>query len=259
MRRASPDAPDRVRLGNTRMAFGAMRLAGPGIWGPPGGPGPPDSAGPGAVELGVDHIDNAIQKNDALYGHNRYALFAFGGDKHRTDQAISFPSGSKPRFHSDFSESTELNDRYMPIRGDGTVSILAQTPPEWSSTGQPLWLDSRHADLMNANKAIEQLQRICDDVPLAQALSSEYPVGVELPDVAVAGEPFEIWATNAEATMRLRVRRLTENGTCVWDEEMRPCGDGTFRAEARAEAGRWTLEVYSATVSYVCRDVILVV
>ncbi|MGC9382734.1 esterase/lipase family protein [Streptomyces sp. MH13] len=205
-------------------------------------------------------IDNAIQKNDALYGRHRYALFAFGGDKHRTDQAISFPMGSKPRFHSDFSKSTDLNDRYLPSpRGDGTVSHLAQTPPEWSSTGQPLWLDSRHADLMNADKAIEQLKRICDDVPLAQALSSEYPVGVELPDVAVAGEPFEMWATNAEAALRLRVRRLAENGRCVWDEEMRPCGDGTFRAEARAESGRWTLEVYSPTVRYVCRDVILVV
>lgn len=60
MRRASPDAPDRVRLGDStvrRMAFGAMRLAGPGILGPPTARDHSIRASPRAVEIGVDHID----------------------------------------------------------------------------------------------------------------------------------------------------------------------------------------------------------
>ncbi|MGW5276192.1 aldo/keto reductase [Streptomyces sp. NPDC004044] len=62
MRRASPDAPDRVRLGDStvrRMAFGAMRLAGPGIWGPPAARDHSIRLARRAVELGVDHIDTA--------------------------------------------------------------------------------------------------------------------------------------------------------------------------------------------------------
>ncbi|MFD9032938.1 esterase/lipase family protein [Streptomyces sp. NPDC059567] len=203
-------------------------------------------------------INNAIRANDAAHGRDRYGLFAFGGDKHRTDQAVSFSPDGRPTFHSDFSKSTDPEDRYVQILGDGTVAHIAQTPPEWPSTGRTLWLESRHADLINADAAIHQLKRMCDDLEPARALSSEHPVGVELPDVAAAGEPFEVWATNADAAMRLRVRRLAEDGTCVGDDTMHPCGDGTFRAELRAEAGRWTLEVCSTTADYACRDVILV-
>lgn len=59
---AGPAAPDTVRLGGRlvrRLAFGAMRLAGPGIWGPPADRAHAVRLVRRAVELGVDHIDTA--------------------------------------------------------------------------------------------------------------------------------------------------------------------------------------------------------
>lgn len=61
-RRASRDVPDKVWLADRpvrRMAFGAMRLAGPGIWGPPTDRDHSIRLARRAVELGVDHIDTA--------------------------------------------------------------------------------------------------------------------------------------------------------------------------------------------------------
>ncbi|MFJ8026445.1 hypothetical protein [Streptomyces sp. NPDC096311] len=78
-------------------------------------------------------------------------------------------------------------------------------------------------------------------------------------DFAQAGELFEVWATNADAAMGLRVRRIGEDGRSVADEVMQPCGGGLFRAELRAEPGLWTVEVYSNALGYSCRDVQLVV
>ncbi|MEU6608828.1 hypothetical protein ABZ922_27915 [Streptomyces shenzhenensis] len=203
---------------------------------------------------------DAIEENDAVHGRDRYTLIALGGDKHRTDQALSFRSGARPAFHQDFSDSGDPEDRGLRLFGDGTVAHVAQTPPEWRDTGRTVWLDSRHADLINADHALKQLRRICDGLEPAGVLSTGEPVAVELPDFARAGQPFDVWATNADAAMGLRVRRLGEDGRCVAEEVMRPCDGGSiFRAELRAEAGRWTLEVCSKALGYSCRDVLLVV
>ncbi|MCM2576994.1 esterase/lipase family protein [Streptomyces meridianus] len=204
-------------------------------------------------------VQDAIEENDAVHGSRRCTLVALGGDKHRTDQALSFSSGGRPKFHQDFSDSGDPEDRGLLLHGDGTVADFAQTPPEWSDTGQTVWLDSRHADLINSGHARKQLKRICDGLALAGVLSAGEPVGVEFPDFAQAGEPFEVWVTNADPAMGLRVRRLGGDGRCVSDEVMQPSGGGGFRAELRAESGRWTLEVYSKALGYSCRDVLLVV
>ncbi len=43
----------------SRMGFGAMQLAGPGVFGPPRDPGAPRAVLRRAVEIGVDHIDTS--------------------------------------------------------------------------------------------------------------------------------------------------------------------------------------------------------
>ncbi|MFJ5971478.1 esterase/lipase family protein [Streptomyces sp. NPDC093060] len=204
-------------------------------------------------------VQDAIEENDAVHGLRRYTLVPLGGDKHRTDQALSLSSDGRPKFHQDFSDSGDPEDQGLSLFGDGTVAHIAQIPPEWSDTGQAVWLDSRHADLINSEQALKQLRRVCDGLEPAGVLSTGEPVGVEFPDFARAGEPFEVWATNADTAMGLRVRRLGADGRSVADEAMQPCGDGDFRAELRAEPGRWTVEVYSKALEYSCRDVLLVV
>ncbi|MET9735657.1 hypothetical protein ABZZ79_35030 [Streptomyces sp. NPDC006458] len=223
---------------------------------------PVDGVGTGMIDDSFaffQEVQDAIEENDAVHGPRRYVLVALGGDKHRTDQALSLSPAGVPRFHEDFSDSGDPEDRRLPLFGDGTVAHIAQIPPEWADTGQTVWLDSRHADLINSAHALKQLRRVCDGLAPAGVLSTGEPVGVEFPDFARAGEPFEVWATNADAAMALRVRRLAEGGASVADEPMLPCGDGRFRAELRAGPGRWTLEVHSKPLRYTCRDVVLVV
>ncbi|MGW2704535.1 hypothetical protein [Streptomyces sp. NPDC001340] len=150
-------------------------------------------------------MQDAIEENDAVHGLRRYTLVPLGGDKHRTDQALSLSPDGRPKFHQDFSDSGDPEDQGLPLFGDGTVAHIAQIPPEWSDTGQAVWLDSRHADLINSEHALKQLRRVCDGLEPAGVLSTGEPVGVEFPDFARAGEPFEVWATNADTAMGLRV------------------------------------------------------
>jgi pyridoxine 4-dehydrogenase len=58
----SPSTPATARLGPhtvNRVGFGAMQLAGPGVFGPPADPAAARAVLRRAVELGVDHIDTA--------------------------------------------------------------------------------------------------------------------------------------------------------------------------------------------------------
>ncbi|MEA2247917.1 MAG: pyridoxine 4-dehydrogenase [Solirubrobacteraceae bacterium] len=58
----SPTNPQRARLGPhtvNRVGFGAMQLAGPGVFGPPADPAAARAVLRRAIELGVDHIDTA--------------------------------------------------------------------------------------------------------------------------------------------------------------------------------------------------------
>ena len=58
----SPTTPQTARLGPhivNRTGFGAMQLAGPGVFGPPADPAAARAVLRRAIELGVDHIDTA--------------------------------------------------------------------------------------------------------------------------------------------------------------------------------------------------------
>ena len=55
----SPGPVASVRTAVNRIGFGAMQLAGPGVFGPPRDPDAARAVLRRAVELGVDHIDTA--------------------------------------------------------------------------------------------------------------------------------------------------------------------------------------------------------
>ncbi|GGW48150.1 hypothetical protein GCM10010503_26520 [Streptomyces lucensis JCM 4490] len=190
-------------------------------------------------------------RNDAE-GAAPYELVPLGGATHPTAHGVSFDTAGPPRFHD------ELPGGGGPWLGDGTVPQLSATPPEHTTTASTMWVPFRHASLIDAEPVRYQLRNVCDGVERTRFLSPDHEIGIELPDVAVAGEPIEVWATRADSAMDLRVRRLTEDGGCVSVDPMLPCGDGRFRAEVRAEPGVWTLEVSSPTTGYACRDAVLV-
>ncbi|MEU0005424.1 hypothetical protein ABZ079_14325 [Streptomyces sp. NPDC006314] len=196
-------------------------------------------------------MQKARIRNDAE-GAASYELIPLGGATHRTAHSVSFDTAGQPRFHDD------LPGGRGPWLGDGTVPQLSATPPEYATTASTMWFPFRHASLIDAEPVQYQLRNICNGVERARFLASEHEIGLELPDLALAGEPIEVWATNADSAMELRVQRLAEDGRCVSVDPMRPCGDGRFRAEVRAEPGVWTLEVSSPATGYACRDAVLV-
>ncbi|GAA3374412.1 esterase/lipase family protein [Streptomyces racemochromogenes] len=181
-----------------------------------------------------------------------YDLVPLGGATHRTAHGVSFDPAGRPRFHDG------LPGDGGPWLGDGTVPQLSATPPEHRTTATTMWFPHRHASLLDAAPVQYQLRHICNGVERPRFLASDHDIGIELPDVALAGAPIEVWATRVDRAMDLRVRRLAQDGRCLAAEPMRPAGDGRFRAELRAEPGTWTLEVSSPTTGYACRDAVLV-
>src|SRR6478752_4876594 len=71
-------------LGDKRinpMGFGAMQLAGPGVFGPPSDPGAARAVLRRAVELGVDHIDTSQYYGpDVVNDLIREALYPYPDD-----------------------------------------------------------------------------------------------------------------------------------------------------------------------------------
>lgn len=191
-------------------------------------------------------IKNEAQRSAA------YELIPLGGATHRTAHSVSFDAAGHPRFHDD------LPGGRGPWLGDGTVPQLSATPPGHRTTASTVWVPFRHASLLDADPVQYQLRNICNGVERPLFLASEHEIGIDLPDLALAGDPIEVWATNVDSAMELRVRRFAEDGRCVSVDPMQPCGDGRFRAEVRAEPGMWTLEVSSPTTGYACRDAVLV-
>lgn len=196
-------------------------------------------------------IQKASIRNEAE-GAPGYELVPLGGATHRTAHSVSFDAAGHPRFHDD------LPGGRGPWLGDGTVPQLSATPPEHRSTASTMWFPYRHASLLDAGPVQYQLRNICNGLERSQYLAPEHEVGIELPDTALAGEAIEVWATNADSAMELRVQLFAEDGRRLSAEPMRPTGDGRFRAEVRAEPGVWTLEVSSPTTGYACRDAVLV-
>jgi pyridoxine 4-dehydrogenase len=77
-------APDSARLGDkpvNRMGFGAMQLAGPGVFGPPRDPHAARAVLRRAIELGVDHIDTSQYYGpDVVNDMIREALYPYPED-----------------------------------------------------------------------------------------------------------------------------------------------------------------------------------
>ncbi|WAP60223.1 esterase/lipase family protein [Streptomyces sp. S465] len=197
-----------------------------------------------------EQIRNARSRNDQAEKPG-YRLVPLGGHGLRTVHGVSVV-GDRIRFLHAFDDTRDW-------QGDSTVPTISATPAELESTVYTHWFPFRHATLANEGPVLAALREICQSVEVRKYLASDAEFAVDLPDLAVAGEPMEITTPDADPALALRARLLSPDGRqTLADEPLQPDGQGGLRCELRAPAGLWTLEVRSRKHGVGHRDAVLV-
>ncbi|WP_049580346.1 lipase family alpha/beta hydrolase [Streptomyces sp. SBT349] len=180
-----------------------------------------------------------------------YRVYSLGGGGHPTVHGVRVtPTGLE--FPAALDDSGSWS-------GDGTVpeeSSLAY----WALDGMDdgIWSGHRHAALAGEDTVVRQLTHIIGERSARKLLAGDGEFGVEVPEFAVAGEPFEVVAVGVEE--RRRVRVVVGAGLETWEEGlvMVPDGAGNLRAELRVPAGTHVVEVRADGPEVRYRDVLLV-
>ncbi|OIJ88464.1 esterase/lipase family protein [Streptomyces colonosanans] len=200
-------------------------------------------------------IDNAWERNQAGLAAPPYRVHCFAGRAHPTvagvvvgvDGGLTFP--------------TRLdNDRDW--GGDGTV-LGGSAFASWALEREDdaLWNGERHAGMAGAETLRPQLMAIRRSRPARQMLSGDADFGLEMPDLALDGEPFTVRVSGPTVTGRTLRARLVAPGLPETDAKpvtLLPDGTGGLAAELTAAAGTWTLQVEADRPHAVCHDVITV-
>ncbi|MER6978653.1 esterase/lipase family protein [Streptomyces carpinensis] len=202
-----------------------------------------------------EEITDAWERHQIGLAAPPYRVHCFAGRAHPTvhgvvvgaDGSLAFPTGLD-------------NDRDW--GGDGTVpggSAFASWVLERED--EALWNGERHAGMAGAEALRHQLMAIRRSRPARQMLGSDADFGLEVPDMAVAGEPFTVRASGPTVTGRTLRARLTAPGLPDTDAKpvtLLPDGTGGQVAELTAAEGTWMLRVEADRPYAVCHEVVTV-
>ncbi|GHJ37782.1 hypothetical protein [Streptomyces sp. TS71-3] len=182
-----------------------------------------------------------------------YRVHCLGGMAHPTVHGVVLsPDGL--RFTTDLDTS-------RPWSGDGTVpqeSAFAGWALDYKEDG--IWNGHRHAGMAGGDAVGHQLAVIREGMPAGQMLAVDEEFGLEIPEFAAAGEPFEVLASGARLPDRDLRAVLTRDGVPSGEPvAFAPDGTGGFRAELEGGEGTWVLEVVSQRPRTVCREVVTLV
>ncbi|MFF8844009.1 esterase/lipase family protein [Streptomyces sp. NPDC015127] len=196
-------------------------------------------------------LQDALTRNRAADGMP-YAVHSLAGNAHTTIHGVlARPEGLT------FVNALDTAQQW---RGDGTVPAESAFPA-WAhrTTAETFWYGHRHASMHGEQTAGRQLAAICQDKPARLTLADDGEFGLEAPDAATAGAPFEVVALRCGKGRRVRAR-LTGPGlaTAPWTA-LRPDGTGALRGTLTGPPGVWTLQVAAEAPRYVQRDAILIV
>jgi hypothetical protein len=201
-------------------------------------------------------IDEAWERNQAGLAEPPYRVHCFAGRAHPTVHGVSVGVDGSLEFPTHFDNRQEWS-------GDGTVPS-GSAAARWvlDSEDQALWNGERHAGMAGAESLRHQLAAIRRNRPTRGMLSGDTAFGVEVPEMALAGEPFEVRATGPTVTgTTLRVR-LVPPGRPVSEIKpvtLVPDGTGDVIAELTASEGTWILQVEAERPYTVCHEVVTVV
>ncbi|MFF1510102.1 hypothetical protein [Streptomyces sp. NPDC058326] len=186
-------------------------------------------------------------------GRLPYRVHSLGGMAHPTVHGVIL-SPDKLRF------TTRL-DPDRPWSGDGTVprdSSFAGWALDYEDDG--IWNGYRHADMAGGGSVGHQLSVIREGRQARDMLAGDEEFGLDVPECALAGEPFEVFATGPGLAERNLRATLTREGEAPpAPVSFAPDGDGGMRVQLEGGPGLWTLEVSSERPRRVCREVITLV
>lgn len=138
--------------------------------------------------------------------------------------------------------------------GDGTVSRLSATPPEWQDDSAATFVSGRHASLQQQDDTVGQLHGIITSRPrYAQAPTNE--VAVDAPDYTMPGDDWTLEATSVNATdsMTLFVsifRAGDQRNDPITGKSLTPLGGGRYAARFRLDsAGVFRWVIHSGTTA----------
>jgi len=205
--------------------------------------------------IGRVPFNDAWERNQVGLAAPPYRVHCFAGRAHPTvagvvvgvDGSLTFPTGLD-------------NDRDW--GGDGTVpggSAFASWVLEREDDA--LWNGERHAGMAGAEALRQQLRAIRRSRPARQMLAGDADFGLEVPDMALAGEPFTVRVSGPTVTGRTLRARLTAPGLPETDAKpvtLLPDGTGGLTAELTAAEGTWTLRVEADRPYAVCHDVVTI-
>ncbi|MFJ7417054.1 hypothetical protein ACIQXD_00350 [Streptomyces uncialis] len=184
-----------------------------------------------------------------------YKVHCLGGRAHPTVHGVLLaPDGLR------FPHALDDSDDWT---GDGTV------PEESAFAGWALdemsdaiWSGDRHVDLTGVDGARHQLTAVVRGRGVRDTLAGDEEFGVLAPELAVAGEPFDVLVTGAAADRPLSValRPATGSPAAPVGEPvaMTPSGDGSLRAALTAGPGTWVLRLEAGRPYAVHHEVVTV-
>ncbi|WP_405683167.1 esterase/lipase family protein [Streptomyces sp. NBC_00057] len=200
-------------------------------------------------------INDAWERNQAGLTKPPYQVHCFVGTGHPTvhgvvvgvDGALEFPT------HFD-NEGDWSGDSTVP-KGSGIARWTLEREDE------ALWNGERHAGMAGAESLRHQLVAIRSSASTRQMLSGDTAFGLEVPELALAGEPFSVRAIGPTVTETTFRARLAAPGRRIEDAEpvaLLPDGTGGMIAELTASEGTWVLQVEADRPYRVCHEVVTV-
>jgi aryl-alcohol dehydrogenase-like predicted oxidoreductase len=199
------DASGTLTLGGDlevhRLAFGAMRITGAGIWGPPADRDTALAVVRRAVELGVDLIDTADSYGphvseqliaDALYPYPEGVVIATKGGLERTGRGGAWPINGRPEH---LREACEGSLRDLRVDRIDLYQLHASDPdvPYAESVGALKELQDEgkihHVGVSNVSaEQLEEARSIVDVVAVQNQLALDFPSPLAKGEVRAATE-----------------------------------------------------------------------
>ncbi|MDX6640535.1 MAG: pyridoxine 4-dehydrogenase, partial [Solirubrobacteraceae bacterium] len=195
----APLGPHSVR----RIGFGAMQLAGPGVFGPPRDPDAARAVLRRAVELGVDHIDTSQYYGpDVVNELIREALYPYPAELRlvskvgaRRDDAGAWLAAQRPE---ELRAGVEANLATLGV--DSLALVNLRLMPAGERPGVPL------ADQLGTMEDLRREGKI-ESIGLSNASAADIEAALELVELGEVQNAYNIMLRDGEDVLRLCAQR----------------------------------------------------